>query len=179
MSLEIADLKDNVSGVSFKEAVEKLALMVDVADSRRFFRFYLACPEDKLEPLVDYLREGVGVSRAALLETELLDGYRDILPNLRDMLDQISAINESRLLVVSRGFEKIVEGVDYHIFTRAGHDYDQNIAESSHLKEAVQLAGKKIVVATHIGYSRGEESYQRAVKTALMSQFKDGLFEAS
>lgn len=147
-----------------------------------FHRFYLACRDIEYDALASYIREKLDIKKHCVKRIDVDPECMDIVHQLLELRESIQRLQCKRVLILAYGFAGIIKRVmagnssDY-LLSRAGHDYDQNIAESLRLKKAYEGIKKKIIILTHVGYSFGNEVYDASLRSALGSQFRDGIIE--
>lgn len=163
------------------EDLQRWQMQLDWSD-RRFHCFYLACQDIKYDALAHYIREKLDIKKNYVKRVDIDPKRIDIVYQLLKLQKSIRNMRCKRVLILAYGFEGMIKRImdsndsDY-ILSRAGHDYDQNIAESLMLEEAYKGIEKKIIILTHIGYSLGSKIYDAAFRSALGSQFRDGIIE--
>lgn len=149
---------------------------------RNFHCFYLACQDAEYDALASYIRKKLGIEKSCVKKIIVDPKCIDIVRELLELQESIQRLQCKRVLILAHGFEGIIKrvmasnGSDY-VLSRAGHDYDQNVFESRELEGAYRGIKKKIVILTHVGYSFGNEVYDVAFRSALGSQFRDGIIE--
>ena len=172
--------ENKITNEPIKEILRKWEKKVEWTN-QPFTRFYVACPDKKLEPFVKYLRATLSIDDKSAIELDVNSQKMDTTPELINLKNQFQSLVGDRILVVAKKFERLFEDLvrDKNVFsiTRFGHDYDQTAKESRKLNEAYKDFDKKIVILTHIGKSMGKEVYEAALGSALQSQFRDGIIE--
>ena len=149
-----------------------------------FPRFYIACSDNKLPVILDYIAKKLDVSKDNIITVAAPQTYiHGIREQLSDMKDQIAATSGKRIIVIVNGFEKYFDSRvtprEQLDIGRVGHHYDQAIGENPKLREMYAGVDKQIIVITHIGQSQGEQAYQDATASACGSHFSDGIIEVA
>ncbi|MBP9819225.1 hypothetical protein KBC79_00650 [Candidatus Woesebacteria bacterium] len=118
----------------------------------------------------------LGVSVASVLEVES-DQVLSPEQYIADTIDALDPSEGKYVVLVFKHFEKVVsKHADFYKKNRVGHDWYQDIAESTLLRQ-VSNHGKHIVIFTTISASSGPEVYEAAVTSALAGKFHDTWLE--
>ena len=174
---DIGGIRDTLLGTPL-EAVRRKWESILKGEAGPFLQFYVACPDDQLPAIVQYLTEHVGgaASGQPLPEIDVRHdaGIHNAVEGLEDRIARHPA---NRVVVVVRGFEHYVHGFsDEPTRLYASHNLNQEISESYRRERPLQVPpGKKVILIIHIGYSLGENVSRTAIQSALRSQFKDGI----
>jgi|SRR3989338_10974313 len=173
--------KDLIHGEEVGELISEWKRIVERRSSHApFSMFYIASQNEAYERVVQGVARQLGVSADDVVETAVEPGQRDVVRNLMALADEIGFKTGSRVMMIVRGFEKLVVGGHEIDLIRLGHDYDQNVREASDRSPwGIRYRGldKHVIIITVIGGGLGAEVYNRAVVSAVGSQFKDGIIE--
>jgi hypothetical protein len=182
------NLEGKVHEGTISERVRHLKLHIDLDDGGMnpspdapiFTMGYCASNNRNFERFSEYVREYIGIDKKSVREVELDPRTRSLIDYFIEHKDELKNLPGEIIMVKARGFEKQY-GLELRDEGRRAHDYDQDVVEGFHLtdrlKKSIKGLDKKIVVVTHIGYSKGKEFYEAGVKSALQSQFKKFFFE--
>jgi hypothetical protein len=185
---DFGNLEEKVYGEKISERVRHLKLHVDLddgdidslPDAPIFTMGYCASNNENFERFTEYVREYIGIDKKSVREVELTPDTPDLADYFIGHKDELKNLPGEIIMVKARGFEK-QDRLQLGYGGRRAHDYDQNVVEGFHftreLIKGIKGLDKKIVVVTHIGYSKGKEFYDAGVKSALQSQFKKFFFE--
>lgn len=146
-----------------------------------FSMFYIASQSENLELVVQEAVKILGVSADDVVETRVEPGQGNVVGNLMALADEIGAKKGDRVMLIVRGFEDLFTRRHEVDHIGLGHDYDQAVKKPSDktpLGRRYRSLGKHIVIITVIGNGLGVEIYNKAVVSAMSSQFKDGIVEA-
>ena len=172
---EISKTEDNIQKRPISEIVNDWRILDEVT-TRPFLRFYIACPDNRLDKIVTYLNQQLGVRDSSVINQEIGPQVGEPVNIFRILKQRIQQFPDDKITIVLKGFERFfmdtTEG-----FSTLGHGFDQNVTEDRQLQNTYQNMGKRIFVFTHIGDSLGEAVYSAAVKSAISSHFKDDLIE--
>lgn len=142
-----------------------------------FSMFWVAGSDEKTIQAIGYITEQLGIDKSAVIEFEIDPNKLDVTNNLDQFADKVRLVNGNRVLMIARGFEKVLPETT---FNRAGHDWDQVVVESPEKTRWGKLysgISKHIVIITTIGFSAGRERYDKNVRSAVASHFKTGILE--
>lgn len=145
-----------------------------------FSMFYVASQSENGELVVQEAAKILGVSADDVVETRVEPGQGDVVRNLMALADEIGAKKGDRVMLIVRGFVDLVAGRHEIDLIRLGHDYDQNVKEATDRTPwGIRYCnlGKQVIIITVIGGGLGVEIYNKAVVSAVSSQFKDGILE--
>lgn len=146
-----------------------------------FSMFYVASfDSERGLDLVRVVAEELGIAPNDVIETTVEPGQRDVVRNLMALADEVSSKKGHRVMMIVMGFESLVAGKQETDLIRLGHDYDQEVRELSDITPwgmRYQGLGKHVVIVTMIGGGLGAEVYNKAVKSAVASRFKNGIIE--
>ncbi len=171
----VSELVNAISENTLKEEVGMLRRKIQRKDIPSFMMGYCASDTPTFERVVEYIQEQVAPQAQQPLEITL----EPKLTNLKDYFllhkEELQSATGDIFLVKARNFESLrVLELYKHAF-RAAHDYDQDVCEDA--KSKFKGLNKKVLVITHIDPSKGKELYERAVRSAVTSQFKSFLYE--
>lgn len=173
MAESIENIVEKISNKNLSELIKILKLSVDIVDIDRrnsFIMGYCASTSKIYSQFIDYLQKHMEIPRESTFSFGLPQNSSDILFQLYKVKDKINNIPDDLVLIGVTGFEKMLGVSNKGRRHRAGHDYDQNIKESSLL-----TFNKKIMIVTHI--DTAAQNYEESIRSALSSQFKDFLYE--
>lgn len=179
---KIGELENQFHHHPIKEDIAMLKVEFEFSEGG-IIPVYVACPKEVFNRTVDYTKKTLGIDNSRVFEICINPQRADIQLELEKLLkENLSAARGIGILVVARGFERLVSShmgssgeanlIDSY---RWGHDYDQDIVESSILSGEVSRRKLNIVVLTHIDTSANEEVVKGALSTAAGSQFKRGM----
>lgn len=173
--------KDLIYGEEIEELILEWKKMVERRSGYTpFSMFYIASQSENGELVVQEATKILGVSTDDVVETRVGPGQGDVVKNLMALADEIGAKNGDRVMLIVRGFEDLVAGKHEIDLIRLGHDYDQNVKEATDRTPwgiRYRSLGKQVIIITVIGGGLGAEIYNKAVVSAVSSQFKDGIVE--
>ena len=173
--------KDLIHGEEVEELISEWKRMVEWRNRHApFSMFYIASQSEAYERVVQGVARKLGVSADDVVETTVEPGQGDVVRNLMALADEIGSKTGSLVMMIVRGFEGLVVGRHEIDLIRLGHDYDQNVKEASDRSPwGIQYRGldKHVIIITVIGGGLGAEVYNKAVVSAVGSQFKDGIIE--
>jgi len=120
------------------------------------------------------LKFGVNVAKVIEVESDQV-AFPDHF--MVETIEALKPSEEKYVVFVFKHFEKVVSNqVDSYRQNRFGHDWYQDIAESSLLRQ-VKNQGKHFVIFTTISVSSGPEEYELAVISAVAGKFHDAWLE--
>lgn len=172
---EIGKTEDNIQKQPISKIVDDWKIL-DKATTRTFLRFYIACPDTKLDPVVNYLNQQLGIRNSAVFKESIGPDIGEPANIFRNLAQKIKQSPDNKIAIVLTGFEKFFQDRP-DIFSTLGHGLDQLVTEDSQLQNTYLSMRKRIFVFTHIGDSLGEAVYSVALKSAISSHFKDDLIE--
>lgn len=151
-----------------------------------FFSFHLVCPDDKLDPLLRFIKQSMDF-QGEYISFEIQKPIYFLSKVIAELKEKILASKSDRVLIIVKGFEKVFE----HYLKMAegkvlssqdiAHCYDQSVKDRSEgnfreiasLSETLTKLRKKVIVITHAGGSPGENTYN--ARLSSVSRFQDGL----
>lgn len=146
-----------------------------------FFMFYLAGPDEARQNALAELMGQLDIKPTDRVEFEIDARRLTMKSELFVFADDVRRLEGNRVMVVAKGFERLFVVEDRPTNYRVGHDWDQQIREEisvdQELKNKYREIGKQVVIVTTIGFSCGPAAYDRAVRSAVISQFKNGIIE--
>lgn len=180
MHSEVSNWRDAIGQECIKDVFRRWTKVIEWTN-RKFVQFYLACSDEKLDPFVQYMRDRLAIAEENILRFDVDVNKMDNTTKLKELKNDIEKKSGDLVLLIADRFEKqidmLAQAKDIYSITRRGHDYDQNIQERKDLAKSFEGVEKKIIILTHIGKSCGEKIYEDALKSALLSQFRDGIME--
>lgn len=149
-----------------------------------FSMFYVAGSEQKQGEAINYLAQQLDIGEEDRIAVDADPERRDLVVELQNLAGRVRSLKGKRVLIIAKGFEKRFAGKDERyrltMFSRLGHDWDQDVVEDASNRELGKLynsMGKHLVIVTTIGFSSGQEVYEEAVRSAVVSGFKTGIVE--
>lgn len=140
-----------------------------------FSSFYIAASVSKFDILAKLIEKDFGITRGSVYVTTVNQDQRDLRPILYGLAGEIAG---KHALLLARGFENTIATLtDVYLLNRFGHDWDQDVKEDWNLRERLIKQRSHVIVLTQIGRSLGNDAYEKSIKTALISQFSDGIIE--
>ncbi len=141
---------------------------------------YLACRDKTFGEACDYIGDELDISKDNVKEVKLRREMSNLGDYFLESIPEFNACAGETVIVKTEGFEKLERlQVDWSTFMidqgRAAHDYDQGVIENQ--KETYKDLKKKVLVITHIGYSRGKDGFEKAATSAEQSQFRHFVYE--
>lgn len=183
MTTEIGSEMDAMYKEPVKDIVSEWKTLVDIRqnDGKFFSMFWIAGPDEKTKPAIDYITRQLGIDKNAVIEFEIDSNQWDVTRDLGQSVNKIRSMNGNRVLMIARGFEKVLANTtDTYRLNRAGHDWDQDVLEhheKTGWSKPYSEINKHVVIITTIGLSAGQEAYDKAVKSAVGSQFRNGVIK--
>ncbi len=179
---EILRYVDSIYDEPVEDALKRWHTLAEIgAGHKPFSMFYVAGQNEAIERVLKRFGFLLGVDRGEMFEFDVKPLQADPIPNLMELEPQVRAVKGSTAVMVANRFERAVAGVtDDYKLSRIGHDWDQNTKEDWRRTEwgrRYSSTGKHTVVLTTVGFSEGPKAYDEAVKSAVGSDFKDGIVE--
>lgn len=174
---------DRIYGEPVGDIVAMWKKIVDIQQGfgKPLAMFWVAGHDEKVALAIDLIADQLGVLRTAVIDFAIGDEELGLRERLGELADKIRAIEGERVLIVARGFERLISlHSDSFWLTRLGHDWDQSVVYDAPNRPWGKLytdMGKQVVILTTIGFSLGNEIYDEAVKSAVGSDFKQGILE--
>jgi len=151
--------------------------------SRPLGLMFLACSDELLPQIVEYLQARYNISNDSQFTTEIpLKDPRtgELERYLHENAPKIKASNSETALVLVNRFENLIRRYETEFkesVFRAAQDYAQDVLDSNILDNTYLEDTKKVLTVTHIGPSLRPETYKNAIRSAAGSHFKHELIE--
>jgi len=169
---DVSSLVNAMTGEPLARDIPRIKRAVQRSLGSSFICGYVAAEREAYDLVVNLLIRELGILSKNIHEIlpplPCYIGHSYFLERKEEYLGSPDDVH----LVKALGFETI-EAIQNEGRWRIGHDYDQ----------AFEYTGKgywdgpKIVRVTHLGYSLGKETYEKAMEAATGSQFKHFLWE--
>ena len=169
---DVSSLVNAMTGEPLARDIPRIKRAVQRSFGSSFICGYVAAERETYDEVVDCLIRELGIATGNIHE---------ILPPLPcygghyyflDRKEEYPGSPDDVHLVKALGFETI-GALQNEEGWRIGHDYDQAFENTG----PENWDGPKIVRVTHLGYSLGKETYEKAMEAATGSQFKHFLWE--
>lgn len=141
-----------------------------------FSMFYIAGPDEKQAEAIDYLAKLLSIGENDRLTVQAEPGKDNLQPVLEEATGEIRALEGKRILIIAKGFEGEVKDLPELEIYKFGHHWDQDVLDGR-LVQTYRDMKKNLVIITTIAFSCGQEVYDKAIRTAISSQFKSGILE--
>jgi hypothetical protein len=170
----VSDIDNKISGEKLSDLLKKLKFKIKISPEKTIISGYFASDDQTFEQAVNYLAEELGIK--GIEHVQIDPESSSIADQLIKMKDDLNNYEGDTVLIAADGFETLsVFDSEDEGLARRGHDYDQNVIQ--HDPKAFEGLDKKIIILTHIGNSLGEQRYDRAIRSAVQSHFKEFIFE--
>jgi len=168
---------NKIGELPVKDTLDRWRHIVEMRKSSqrasRFSMFYVAGDDEDINTVTKTFAQAIGIEPDEIVEVKVNEWSTDLRTNLNELPDQM--LQKEAIFISASGFEEVLKNADWVIKARRGHDWDQNVKESESLSE--KLKNNSVVIITKIKKSTGHEVYEKAIRSALISQFKDGIIE--
>lgn len=165
---DIGKLVESMTSDPLSDLVPSIRRAVERSWKSSFICGYIASDEEMYHLVANYMGKMLNVPDSNIHELKIPPDIIGLRFYFEDHKEEYPGNPESVHLVKALGFERLNRVRT--ICHRAGHDYDQAYENSS-------WTGPKILLITHIGFSLGDDMYEKAVDSATISQFKNFLWE--
>ncbi len=176
-----SDLVDIISGEPLDEELKTLSIRLELEDASSFIFGYCASDEKTYHAVSQRIQKLFSIPPESVLNHEYQHKEFNLNLYLNQNKELISSLPSEIVLINVSGFERDAgfgDDMSYSTQIRRAHDYGQDVKEPVKLGESPLCdLDKKVIVLTHIDPLYGREKYERALKSALSSQFKDFVYE--
>ncbi len=172
----IEDLEDTETGEKVSGLATRIERAVALEPVPSFVLGFFGSNSETFCKFINYLRKRLNISKKNQISIELSYGKTDFVYYFKENRDRLNEYERDILIISADKFERLphFDSDDLRNISRSGWDYNQNLVNYT---EDLRLS-KKFVVVTHVGYSLGQERYERAMRGALLgSRHRTFVFE--
>ena len=174
-SCKTEDLEERISEAKLSELVERLKRIVSWEQAPAFIIGYCASDDKIFADVSDYVKQQLGIEEADVKYLEFEKEGLNLYGLLKQQKAELQSCKGDVLLVKVNGIERHPRFPYDGDYLHTLHWLGQTVLQGQ--KQTFEGLTKKVVVIAHIGKSEGNVIYERAIKSALDSQFKHFFYE--